>query len=43
MQNTAIDVIAEILGNIGKVLALIGMSYGCYILWNLIIKHIIIR
>ena len=43
MQNNMIDVIASVLGNVGKLLVFISMACGCYMLWTLIIKHIILK
>ena len=43
MQKNTIDIIAELLGNLGKLLVVVGMACGCYLIWGLIIKHIIIR
>jgi hypothetical protein len=41
MQKNQIDIIAVILGNIGKLLVLIGMACGCFLVWYLIITNII--
>ena len=41
MQNKTHDVIAKILGDIGKILVIIGMACGCFLVWYLIISNLI--
>ncbi len=41
MQKNTIDAIAEILGNIGKAIKLIGLACICFLLWYLIIINTI--
>ena len=43
MQKNMIDVITKILGDIGKLLVVIGMACGCYLFWKLIIINLIIK
>ncbi len=37
---TTYDRIANILGYIGRLLVIIGMACGCFLLWYLIIRNI---
>ena len=41
MQNKTHDVIARILGDIGKLLLFVGLGCGCFLTWYLIIRTLI--
>jgi hypothetical protein len=43
MHRNKIDIIADLLGYIGRGLVLIGMLCGCILAWYIIINHIIIK
>lgn len=42
MQNKMINIIIEIVGTIGRFIAIMAMLCGCFLFWKLIIKHIIL-
>ena len=43
MQKHMIDIISEKLGKLGRLMVYIGILCGCYLVWKLIIQHIIIK